>query len=511
MRILTVENSRLVEKYANEKGLSYLQLMDNAGSRCAAIIKKTFENTNKRKILIVCGNGNNGGDGFVIARKLFQDDYDVTIMISNGLPGTDIAQEMLSTVRELGIPIIYYDSHKNHDSYFNDCQIIIDCIFGVGFHGSVDDDTAAIIENINKSSASVISIDLPSGLSGNSSSIENTHVKADMTIAVMALKPVHVLKPSSHECGKLMVADIGIPENCFGKVESPLFTLTEDEISSFFPERDYESNKGTFGTVLLIGGSYEMPNAVVMASKAAVNCGAGIVKIAFPDKAYSAIAPKTMEQILIPLYTNNKGHISVNSLQKIANEMQKCSCVAIGCGMGVDKDTKTITEYVIKNSPVPVIIDADAINSIKDNSELINEAKSDIIITPHPGEMARLAKSDIASIQENRGATVKGFTDTHKSILVLKGSSTMVGSSEYDDIYVNNTGNPGMATGGMGDVLTGIIASFLAQGIEPYKSAIAGVYLHGLAGDKVSENDSMMGNTPSKLIDALPQILKRLE
>ena len=511
MRILTVENSKLVEKYAVERGLSYLQLMDNAGSRCAAIIKKSFENTNRRKVLIVCGNVNNGGDGFVIARKLFQDDYNVTIMICNGLPSTEIATEMLSTARELGISIVYYDSHKSHESYFNDSQIIVDCIFGVGFHGEVDESTAEIINYINKSTASVISIDLPSGLSGNSAGVDGIHVKPDMTIAVMTLKPVHVLKPSSYECGRITTADIGVPEDCFNKVESPLFTLGQDEISSFFPNRDYESNKGTFGTVLLIGGSYEMPNAVVMASKAAVNCGAGIVKTAFPDKAYPAIAPKTMEQVLIPLYTNNKGHISVNSLQKIANEMQKCSCVAIGCGMGVDKDTKTITEYIIRNSPVPVILDADAINCIKDNTEILNEAKSTVIITPHPGEMAKLAKTDIKSIQENRGATVKGFTDTHKSILVLKGASTMVGYCEYEDIYVNNTGNPGMATGGMGDVLTGIIASFIAQGIEEYKSAVAAVYIHGLAGDYVSDNLSLMGNTPSKLIEALPAILSKLE
>ena len=511
MRILTVENSRHVEKLATERGLSYLQLMDNAGSRCASIIKKTFENTNRRKVLIVCGNGNNGGDGFVIARKLFQDDYDVNIMIANGLPETDIADEMLSTARELGVSIVHYDWLNSRNSLIDNAQIIVDCVFGVGFHGEIDEKLQPLFDEINRSVATKISIDVPSGLNGNGGTAGECYIRPDMTIAVMCLKPVHILKPTSKICGKTVVADIGIPEECFRKAESTLFTLSEDEIKSFFNKREYESNKGTYGTVLVIGGSYEMPNAPVMASKAAVNSGAGIVKLAFPDTAYPAIAPKTMEQVLVPLYSDNKGRISVNSLQRIADEMKKCSCIAIGPGLGISKDTKVITEYVIKNSPVPVVIDADAINCIKDNISVLDEAKSTVILTPHPGEMARLAGTSVESIMENRGACVKGFTDAHKAILVLKGSSTLVGSSDREEIYVNNTGNPGMATGGSGDVLTGIIASFIAQGTDPYESAVAAVYLHGDAGDLVTNEHSMMGNTPSKIIDALSDVLKKIE
>ncbi|MCR4593874.1 MAG: NAD(P)H-hydrate dehydratase [Clostridiales bacterium] len=511
MRILTVENSRHVEKLATDRGLTYLQLMDNAGSRCALIIKNTFESTNRRRVLIICGNGNNGGDGFVIARKLFQYDYDVTIMLANGLPGTDISEEMLSTAREMGVPIVYYDWLNNQNSIIDNSQIIVDCIFGVGFHGEIDEKLSPLFYEINRSSATKISIDVPSGLNGNGGTVCDCCIKPDMTIAVMCLKPVHVLKPTSKICGKVVVADIGIPEDCMNRAESTLFTLSEDEIKSFFIKREYESNKGTYGTVLIIGGSYEMPNAAVMASKAAVYSGAGIIKVAFPDKAYPAIAPKTMEQVLVPLYSDNKGRISVNSLQRIADEMKKCSCIAIGPGMGISKDTKVITEYIIKNSPVPVVIDADAINCIKDNISVLDEAKSPMILTPHPGEMARLADIPVETIMENRGACVKGFTDAHKAILVLKGSSTLVGSSEHEEIYVNNTGNPGMATGGSGDVLTGIIASFIAQGIDPYESAVAAVYLHGDAGDLVTKEHSMMGNTPSRIIDVLPDILKKTE
>ena len=289
------------------------------------------------------------------------------------------------------------------------------------------------------------------------------------------------------------------------------FTFSANEIKTFFKKRDSESHKGTFGTVLVIGGSYEMPNAVYFASQAAVNSGAGLVKVAFPNVAYNAIAPKTYEQILIPLESNKMGRVSKNAISRIEIELKNCSCVVIGCGMGNDKDAKSIVEFVIKNSEVPVILDADGINCLENNIDIIDSAKATVVLTPHPKEMARISGVSVESIQENRGEIVKSFTGAHKSILVLKGASTLVGSTQYEDIYVNNTGNPGMATGGTGDVLAGMIASFIAQGVDPFKSAIAGVNIHGLAGDKVTEKYSMMGNKPSLMLEELPTILSKFE
>lgn len=511
MRVLTVENTRKAEQLANDSGISYLQLMENAGSYCARIIRKTFENTNKRNALIVCGKGKNGGDGFVIARKLAEFGYNITVMMTMGLPTDMESSEMLSRIRAMGINIVHYDNNSNIDKYFENAQLIVDCLFGVGFKGEPDDKIAEIFNKINSATASVISIDVPSGLCGDSGNVPLNCVKADMTIAVMVLKPVHVLKPSMIACGKVVVAPIGVPSQCFEQVSTTLFTVSDEEIKGFFKKRDVDSHKGTFGTVLVIGGSYEMPNAVYFASQAAVNSGAGLVKVAFPSVAYNAIAPKTFEQVLVPLESNKKGRISQNAVKRIETEMKKCSCVLIGCGMGNDEDTKAVTEFVIKNSQVPVILDADGINSLKDNIDILDETKTTVILTPHPKEMSRIAGVSVEEIQENRGAVVKSFTKAHKSVLVLKGASTLVGSSEYDDIYVNNTGNPGMATGGSGDVLGGIIASFVAQGIDPFTSAVAGVNIHGATGDKVSEEYSMMGNTPSLMLNELPKLLSKYE
>lgn len=509
MRVLTVENTRKLEVLANESGISYLQLMENAGSYCARIIRKTFENTNKRNALVVCGKGKNGGDGFVIARKLYENGYKVNVLMAMGLPTDEESSEMLSRIRAMGINIAYYNNTT--DKYFEDAQIIVDCIFGVGFKGEPDANISSLISKINDSSATVVSIDVPSGLEGDSGKASQNAVSADMTIAVLVLKPVHVLKPSMEKCGKVVVAPLGISEKCFEQVTTTLFTVSADELKSFFKKRDTDSHKGTLGTVLVIGGSYEMPNAVYFASQGAVNSGAGLVKVAFPSVAYSAIAPKTYEQILIPLESNKKGRISQNAVKRLETELKKCSCVLIGCGMGNDEDTKAVTEFVIKNSEVPVILDADGINCLKNNIDIIDSAKADVILTPHPKEMSRIAGVTVEEIQENRGAVVKSFTKAHKSVLVLKGASTLVGSTKYDDIYVNSTGNPGMATGGSGDVLGGIVASFIAQGTDVFTSAVAGVNIHGMAGDKVTEKYSMMGNTPSLMLAELPAILKKLE
>ncbi len=511
MRVLTVENVKKVEALANESGISYLQLMENAGSYCARVIRKTYANTDKRRVLIVCGKGRNGGDGYVIARKLHENNFDVTVMLAMGMPADNISSEMLSRVRALDIPVVNYDVNNSTDKYFDNSQIIVDCIFGIGFHGEPDAIITSLINKINSATADVVSIDIPSGLEGDSGKINDKSVVADMTIAVLTLKPVHVLKPSVENCGKVVLAPIGIPDKCFAKVPASLFTVNTEEVKSFFTKRDAVSHKGTYGTVLVIGGSYEMPNAVYFASQGAVNSGAGLVKVAFPAVMYSAIAPKTYEQTLVPLESNKSGRISQNAIRRLEKELKKCSCVLIGCGMGTDNDTKAVTEFAIENSEVPVIIDADGINCLEGNIQIIDKAKAPVILTPHPKEMSRIAGVAVEEIQENRGAVVQSFTKTHNATLVLKGASTLVGCTEYDDMYVNSSGNPGMATGGSGDVLSGIIASFVSQGMDVFRSAIAGVYIHGLAGDDVTKKYSMMGNTPSLILKELPSTLGKFE
>ena len=310
MRVLTVEETRKVERLANEYGVSYMQLMENAGAYCARIIRKTFENTNKRNVLVVCGKGRNGGDGFVIARKLYENGYNVTVMMAMGLPTDDLSSDMLSRVRALGINVVYYENSSTVEKYFEKAHIIVDCIFGIGFKGEPNDNCKKLFTRINNSPATVVSIDIPSGLEGDNNEINSICVSADITIAVLVLKPVHVLRPSMEKCGNVVLAPLNIPDKCYENISASLFTISRDEIKSFFNKRNPQSHKGDYGTVLVIGGSYEMPNAAYFASQAAVNSGAGLVKIAFPVVAYNAISPKTFEQILVPLESNKSGRIS---------------------------------------------------------------------------------------------------------------------------------------------------------------------------------------------------------
>lgn len=511
MMILTSSDVRLVEQNANDSCISYLQLMENAGAYCARVIRQTFENTGKRKVLIVCGKGKNGGDGFVIARKLTENGYNCIVMMASGFPKDEESSEMLSRIRASGITIVYFDPRSEKNPYFDSAQIIVDCVFGIGFRGTLDDSAKNLIERINSAPGSKVSVDIPSGLYCDSGEDTGVHVNADITVSVISLKPVHILKPACSFCGQVVLANIGIPEECYRSVKSPLFTYKNEEIKSFFPSRPFDSNKGTFGKVLVIGGSYEMPGAAYLAAKAAVNSGAGLVKIAFPDVSYSAIASKTVEETLLPLRSNENGRISRDALKEIDKELRSASAVVLGCGLGVDSDTKEIVRFVLENSPVTVVLDADGINAVKDDLSVIDNARSTVILTPHPGEMARLTGESISEIQGNRGAVVKSFTELHRSVLVLKGASTLVGSSDNSSIFINTTGNAGMATGGSGDVLSGVIGAFCAQGLTPFKAAIAGAHIHGAIGDEVTKKYSMMGNTPSKMIAELPTVLRRFE
>ena len=510
MRILTAQEMKEVENRAQESGISFLQLMENAGSYCARIIRKTFENTTKRRVLIVCGKGKNGGDGCVIARKLSEDGYKVSVMMAQGLPSDEISSEMLSRVRAMGIGIMYYDKDGASDRAFSSAEIIVDCVFGIGFRGETNSACSSLFEKINKSSATVVSIDLPSGLYCDSGECNPNSVKADLTVAISSLKPVHILKPARYNCGEVVTAPIGIPEKCYNPPNEGMFTLSAEEIGSMFKKRDPQSHKGTYGTALIIGGSYEMPNAAVMAAQSAVNCGAGLVKLAFPSTAYKAIAPKTAEQVLIPLESNKNGRISSGAVKRLEYELKKCTCVAIGCGMGVDSDTREIVKYVLENAEVPVIVDADGINCLADCIELIDRAKSDVILTPHPKEFSRIAKKSVEEIERDRASSVNEFIREHKAVLVLKGSATLT-AEKGSALYINSTGNAGMARGGSGDVLTGIIAGFSAQGYSAFNSAAAGVNIHGRAGDSVAAEYSELGCTPTLMLKALPKTLKICE
>ncbi len=510
VRIFSLQQIRQIEEAANESGITYLRLMENAGSACAKIIRNKFDDSGLKNAVIICGKGKNGGDGFVIARKLFENGYKVNVILAMGEPEAENAVEMYHRARSLGISFEHYD--ENNDSQLArivNADIVVDCIFGTGFRGTADSRTASLFDIISSSEGFVVSIDLPSGMYTDSSELPETVVRADMTISVIALKYSLVYYPSALLAGEVKVVSIGIPESIIEQFDCG-YSLNSEDIKSKFTRREENSNKGDFGKALVIAGSYEMPGAALLASEAAVKSGAGLVKAAFPDKAYPVMMSTCPEKVLVPLQSNKNGRISALSLVRIGEELAKCDAVLIGCGLGNDHDILSVVEFVLENSTVPVILDADGINVLKGRIDIIKNAKAPVIITPHPGEAARLLGCSAADIQSDRIEAARKLYEATNATVVLKGSRTVV-TKNAKRFYINMTGNSGLATAGSGDVLAGIMLSFLAQGMSPYVASVCAVYIHALAGDYAAQRYSKMGMSARSVIEELPKLLSNFE
>ena len=508
--ILTLEEIKCVEQLSDKNGLSYIRLMENAGTACAKVIRQEFDETLKRDVFVICGKGKNGGDGFVIARKLYENGYKVSVLLALGAPKAEDAAEMFSRLDDLDIPVYEYltDSKRSKDKIEN-CDVIVDCIFGTGFSSEPDEILTELFTSINNSKAYTVSVDLPSGFYTDSSELCSCTVEPDMTVSVIALKHSLVFAPSCFKAGKVKCVSIGVPEAIMNDICAP-FSLDERDVKNVFPKRKEDSHKGDYGKALIIAGSYEMPGAALLASKSCVNAGAGLVELAFPDKAYTAVTADCPEKTLAVLPSDENGCISASSIKRISAELEKCDAVLIGCGLGAGRDISVITEFVLANSKVPVILDADALNSISKRADIINEAEVPVIITPHSGEAARLLKTTPEKIEKDRMKAVNELAELTGATVLLKGFRTIVKHRD-GDAYINLTGNSALSTAGSGDVLAGLICSLICQGVPPYRAACCAAFLHGRAGEAAARKYSKAGTTASDLIEQIKNIMKIAE
>ena len=512
MKVFTRAQIREIENNGFSQGIPALRMMENAGSAMAKSIRENYPDAEYPYAAVVCGKGNNGGDGFVIARKLSESGYRVAVVLTHGKPVTDESSEMLIRLRDLSIAVVDMDSETERSAkIIGGADIIIDAIFGIGFSGQADKNTALIFKLINSSRAKKIAVDIPSGIDCDSAYADSACVKADMTVTPIGLKRAQVLYPAAEYSGTVRLVNIGLPPACYETVKNEMFTLDKTEIKQFFRPRRPDANKGDFGRVLIFAGSYEMPGAAVLSANAAVNSGAGLVTLAFPDKAYPAIASKVTEPVLLPLKSNQNGRFSMSAIDKAAEKIKSADVILFGCGVGVDTDAKEFFKSVLKEAECPVIVDADGINILCGCIDILREVTVPIILTPHPGEAARLLETDALIVQSSRLDSVKSICEKTNALTVLKGSGTLVYSSGDESAYINTLGNPGMATGGSGDVLSGIIASFIGQKMPVYEATVSAVFIHALSGDEVSEMYSQMGVTPTKIIEQLPSTLKQFE
>lgn len=514
MLVYTCEQMRVIEENADVNGLSYVEMMENAGNACADRIHSVINGLGgvSKSVAVLCGSGKNGGDGYVIARNLSDRGYSVRLILVDGHPKAYESKMMYSYLEDK--PVLVSDLQQNYAACVSACMsstAIVDCVYGIGFHGQLNELIATFFKDISKSRAKKFSVDIPSGLEGNSGDINSEFFKTDYTLAITCYKPVHILKPACEHCGIINLIDIGIDKACYEAVGSEVIVSAEQsEIKRFFKPRRSDAHKGDYGKLLCVAGSMNMQGAAVMAANAAVNSGVGLITSVFPDMAYTAIASKLTEPLTVPLRSTSDGFLSSLNIKKILSLVEDSTAILLGCGLGVCDDTVRLVQEILLHTDKPIILDADGINAVSANINILKETSAPLILTPHPGEMSRLTGMSIEEIQKNRVSVAKNFACEYGCIVVLKGANTVVAGST-GNVYINRTGNAGMATGGSGDVLAGIISSFVCQSMSLQSATIAGVYIHGLCGDTVMKKYSMLGVTPTRMIDELAEVLSNFE
>lgn len=502
MKVLTAEQTRLAERAAFKMGMSGERLMENAGSAAMRVIKEHFDPKDLR-VVVVAGQGNNGGDGFVVARKLKEYGARVSVIMAMGLAVTPDSSLMLSRARQAQVTVVnYYDDTDLCDSLIASADLIVDGIFGIGFHGAPDRDVSVIIEKINKSKAKKAALDIPSGVAADSGEVLGSAIKADITVSFIGYKPCHFLFPSSNYCGKCVAVTIGIDEelitDCYAEV------IEVKRALSVLSDIPADAHKGTKGTAAVLGGSYGMAGAPMLSAKAAMRSGAGIVKVCLPKSIYPIAATILPEAVFAPL-EEKVGKLCADSVS--GDILKGVNSLLIGPGMGLNDCTVSAVSRALAITKVPTVIDADGLNALAEEPDMLNQAKVPVIVTPHPGEMSRLIGKSVGEIQKNRISAALDYAVDKGVITVLKGAYTVI-ALPNGKIYINTTGNAGMATAGSGDMLGGMIAAFLANGMKPVEATVSAVCLHGAAGDLTAARLGIRGMTVSDMIEDLPAVFK---
>ena len=503
MKVLSAEQTRLVEQAAFKIGMSGERLMENAGAAATREINKHYP-VNTLNAVVVVGQGNNGGDGYVVARKLKEYGAKVSVIMAMGIPLTKDSSLMLSRAKQAQISTLnYYDNVDLCRNLIDSADIIVDSIFGIGFHGAPDRDVSEIINIVNNSSAKKVALDLPSGLTADNGEVLGAAIKADLTISFIGYKLCNFKFPASNYCGKVVAVSIGTPDEAT-KNNYYADVVTYKKALASLNNIPSNAHKGQKGTALIIGGSYGMAGAPMLAARAAMRSGAGVVKVALPKSIYSVAASMLPEAVFTPL-DENDGALCTQSIN--SSIFKNIKAMLIGPGIGCNADTVSAVARALAFSAVPTVIDADGLNAVSNDTEILNQIKAPVIITPHVGEMARLIGKTTDYVNNNRISVAMEYATKNGVITVLKGAYTVIATPD-EQLYINTTGNEAMATAGSGDMLAGMIAAFLANGMEPVLAAVSAVCLHGAAGDMAANDLGVRGVLTTDMIERLPYVFK---
>ena len=504
MKVLTAAQTKNAEQLAFNRGLSGERLMENAGSAAARVINQSYDLNGKLAVVVV-GQGNNGGDGYVVARKLKEYGARVAVIMAMGIAMTRDSVAMQKRATDAGISVMnFYDNTDFSENLIDTSDIIVDAIFGIGFHGAADREISLIIERINHSNAKKIALDIPSGVIADTGEVLGSAVKADLSVSFIGYKPCHFEYSSLEYCGKVRAVSIGIDDNEITDFSAEVIEVKQ--ALSYLSKIPSNAHKGTKGTALIIGGSFGMAGAPMLSAKAAIRSGAGIVKVCIPRDAYTAAASMLPEAVFVPTEGKN-GFLCGDDIK--SDLFKNVNSVLIGPGMGNNESTLSAVLKAAAFSNVPTVIDADGLNAISFEPDIL-KSNYVVAVTPHPGEMSRLIGKSISEIQKNRISAALDFAKEYSVITVLKGSYTVI-ACPSGKIYINTTGNAAMATAGSGDMLSGMIAAFLANGTDPEKAVVSAVCLHGAAGDYAAQKLGIRGPITTDMIESLPFVLNNGE
>jgi NAD(P)H-hydrate epimerase len=507
--VATANEMREIDRRTIEElGIAGDLLMESAGKGAFEYIMEAMPGL--AKAVVFCGKGNNGGDGFVIARHLLNSSVEVIVYLlgrQKDLKGD--AKTNLDRFLKLKGEVIEIASEDQLDEELipADAELIVDAIFGTGLESEVSGVPQKAIELINdfadQSGANIFAVDIPSGVNASNGQIMGAAVFADATATFGLAKVGHYAYPGANHAGELRILDIGIPDSLADRIKTK--AVTAIQAFALLKPRSPDSHKGDNGHALIFAGSPGKTGAAVMAGESALRAGAGLVTLAVPASLNDIFEIKTTEVMTEPIPDAKTRSFDEKSVEAGLAAMQDKDVIAIGPGMGLHNGVDEFFKKIVLASTVPIVIDADGLNSLATQIDILKKAQAPVILTPHPGEMSRLSGLDASEIQWDRVGTAKRFAQEWNVILVLKGAHTVI-ASPSGEAFINLTGNSGMASAGMGDALTGIITGLLSQGYEPFNAAALGAYIHGKAGDLALKEMGGIGIIATDLIRKIPAV-----
>jgi len=508
MKVVSGQEIKEIDRRAMDSyGISGLILMENAGLKIFQKIKEIYPDLKSKRVVILSGAGNNGGDSFVVARHLHNYGTKVKVLLlTSPNKFREEAKINWEIINKMGLDITIIEDSKDEllEKYLREAHLLVDGILGTGLRGPAKGLAAEVITLVNQLQKEVVAIDIPSGLEADLTIIKGPCIKANFTITLGLPKIGLLFYPGADYAGKILVEDIGIPRELLESESLKLNILEEEIVKRLLPPRPVYGHKGTFGKVLLLAGSKGMTGAAYLASSAAIRSGAGLVYLGIPESLNPVMEMKLTEVITIPLKETVVQSLGDEAAEEIITSLPSYSVLGIGPGLSRHPETQRLVRRIIEKSTLPLVVDADALYALREDTDLLKKTNSPVIITPHPGELANLLNKDIKYILENQMEVAREVAHQFGIVVVLKGARTII-VEEKGEGYINISDNSGMATAGSGDVLTGIICGLIAQGTNPFSAAIIGVYIHSVAGNIARRLKGERGMIASDILDQVPQ------